>query len=172
MDGTRNNVYYYGQEILNYMRSFNEVISNFEYQGAKFYYTDGLPNFDNAPYRASYIDGPTGTPVVWDNSHEFSLVKKDGDNDKVTLDNDVLFMTELKDSKNDLYMYMLMNAIDPRNGDGGSRTDETVSVDFGSEYGWVAEYDCGQLRYVKLNNGVYEKTLSAGYAVYLIPIKN
>ena len=67
-------------------------------------------------------------------------------------------------------MYMVQNVIDPVNAKRGN-TDETVEVTFDSEYTYVAEFDCGKLRYVPLENGVYKKNLSAGYAVYLIPLK-
>jgi hypothetical protein len=77
-------------------------------------------------------------------------------------------MTELYDDDNDLYMYMAQNVIDPRNGEFG-RTDMNITVEFDG-YEWVAEFEDGNLTYVKLEDGVYSKTLSAGYAVYLIPL--
>jgi hypothetical protein len=65
---------------------------------------------------------------------------------------------------------MVQNVIDPDKSTLGD-TSMNVEADFGAEYSYVAEFDCGQLRYVPLENGVYKNTLSAGYAVYLIPLK-
>ena len=65
-----------------------------------------------------------------------------------------------------------MNPIDALYSETGKMhyTEITVSAEF-SGYEWVAEFDCGELTYVKLNNGKYTKTLSSGYAVYLVPLK-
>ena len=51
-----------------------------------------------------------------------------------------------------------------------SYTEMTVTADF-SGYDYVAEFDCGRLTYVKLQDGKYTKSLSSGYAVYLVPLK-
>ena len=162
-EGNKNEIYYYGQEILEYMTKFHEVISNYEYQGAKFYRVDGISTFDLSSYFSSVVDTITGTTVPFDNSHEFELVKG------VEYDNEIVLLSELKDEKNDLYMYMIQNVLDPRNGKIGN-TDLNVSVDFG-DYKWVAEFDTGVLRYVKLDNGVYNTSLSAGYAKFVVPIE-
>ena len=100
------------------------------------------------------------------NDWEHTLLKN------LTLDNDALLTTELKDEKNGLYMYMIMNAIDSLFAQNGKMryTDCTFTAEFPG-YDYVAEFDCGELRYVKLDNGKYTKSLSSGYAVYLIPLK-
>ena len=87
-------------------------------------------------------------------------------------DNDAMLVTELKDEQNDLYMYMVMNAIDSLFAQYGgmANTECTFTAEF-EGYDYVAELDCGELRYVKLDNGKYTKSLSSGYAVYLIPLK-
>jgi hypothetical protein len=67
---------------------------------------------------------------------------------------------------------MIMNAIDSLfaiKGDAAS-TECTFTAEFAG-YDYVAEFDCGELRYVKLDNGKYTKSLSSGYAVYLVPLK-
>lgn len=163
MNGEKTEIYYYGQYILDYLKNFHDIISNYEYQGAKFYRVDGVSTFDLSSYFSSVVDTITGTTVPFDNSHEFELVKG------VEYDNEIVLLTELKDEKNDLYMYMIQNVIDPRNAKIGN-TDLNVTVDFG-DYKWVAEYDCGNLRYVKLDNGKYNTSLSAGYAKFVIPLE-
>lgn len=162
-NGEKNEIYYYGQYILDYLKNFHEIISNYEYQGAKFYRVDGVSTFDLSSYFSSIVDTVTGTTVPFNNSHEFELVKG------VEYDNEIVLLSELKDEKNDLYMYMIQNVLDPRNGEIAS-TDLNVSVDFG-DYKWVAEYDCGNLRYVKLDKGIYTTSLSAGYAKFVIPLE-
>ena len=163
MNGEKNEIYYYGQYVLDYLKKFHDVISNYEYQGAKFFRVDGVSTFDLSSYFSSVVDTVTGTTVPFDNSHEFELVKG------VEYDNEIVLLSELKDENNDLYMYMVQNVIDPRNAKIGD-TDLNVTVDFG-DYKWVAEYDCGNLRYVKLDNGKYNTSLSAGYAKFVIPLE-
>jgi len=150
-DGTRTNIYYYGREVMSTAQSFANVILNYDYRGAALY-TKTPANFDTTLQTAYFVnDG-------------FDLIKG------VETDNDIALVTELYNQPNDSYMYMVQNVIDPRYSE-KSNTDNAISVDFGNEYEYVAEYDCGNLRYVKLNDGVYTKKLSAGYAVYLIPLK-
>ena len=67
-------------------------------------------------------------------------------------------------------MYMVQNIMDPRNST-EFNTAENVTVTFDSSYTYVAEIESGKISYVKLENGVYSKVLSAGYAVFLIPLK-
>lgn len=160
--GEKTNVYYAGQDVMSEAQKISDVILNYEYQGGKFYKKD-IATFDNS-FTSSQVDDKAFTSASWDNSHTFALLKD------VTFDNDVVFTTELYDEVNGLYMYMLQNIIDPNYGAVG-RTAETVTATFDSSYTYVAEFDNGNLSYVKLNKGVYTKTLAAGHAVYLIPLK-
>lgn len=162
--GEKTNVYYYGQEVMATAQKMSDILLNYEYQGGKFFITDDTPNFDVSVYTTSTPDYDTNTSAFYDNSHTFTQLKD------VAFDNDVVFTTELYDEVNGLYMYMLQNAIDPMNGQYG-RTAETVTATFDSSYTYVAELHGGEIEYVKLNKGVYQKTLSAGDAVYLIPLK-
>ena len=146
------------------MQKFAPVVLNYKYQGAKMF-TAPITNFSTTPYLSSYVESVTKTTFDWDNSYEFELLKE------VEQDNDIILSTELYDETNDLYMYMVQNVINPINSRKGNTTT-TVSVKFEDGYDWVAEYDCGELRYVPLKNGVYKTTLSAGYAVYLIPLQS
>lgn len=162
MSGEKTNVYYAGQDAMAEAQKLSDVILNYEFKGGKFYKKD-IATFDNS-FTTSIADTTAGTSAEWDNSHTFTLLKD------VAFDNDVVFATELYDSVNSLYMYMLQNMIDPLNGADG-RTAEKVTATFDSSYTYVAEFDEGRLSYVKLDNGVYTKTLSAGHAVFLVPLK-
>lgn len=155
-DGTRTNVYYYGKDVMSCVKKFSDVLMNYKFTGSKMYTAELIKNGT----AVQYTDGTR----EYDNSYEFKLLKG------VTQDNDAVLATELRDEKNDLYMYMLLNAMDPAYDSRGGETVMTITADF-TGYKWVAEYDCGELSYVKLNNGKYTKTLSAGYATYLIPLK-
>lgn len=160
-DGERTNIWYYGQQLMKEMQEFAPVVLSYDFKGAKFVQGDKI-QYGIGPYMNGEVIG--WKEVAWDNSHEFNLLKS------AKIDNDIALITELKDDENDLYMYMVQNVIDPIKGRAG-RTDMNVEVDFGSEYTHVAEFDCGHLKYVELTDGVYKNTLSAGYAVYLIPLK-
>lgn len=164
LQGKKTNVYYYGQEVMETAQKMSDIVLNYEYQGGKFFIVEGTPNFDVSVYTTSSPDYDLNTSAVYDNSYTFTLLKD------VAFDNDVVFATELYDGTNGLYMYMLQNAIDPINGQYG-RTAETVTATFDSSYTYVAELHGGEIEYVKLKKGVYQKTLAAGDAVYLIPLK-
>lgn len=162
--GEKNDIYYYGQSLISDVRKIENVILNYKYKGCKLY-TSSVATFNNQPYLMGGNDSKCLEEklLYFDNSYEFKLVKG------ITFDNDVTFMSELYDESNDLYMYALQNVIDPRNGADGN-TEQNYTVDFG-DYEWVAEYSDGELTYVPLEDGVYTRTLSAGYAVFLIPLK-
>ena len=162
--GEKTNLYYYGQELMANAQKMANVILSYDYLGGKFY-TATMPTGDISCYLSGPIETTvTNSGLMFDNSHEFALIEK------VEFDNDVVFVTELKDNENDLYMYMLQNVIDPANGEYG-RTTEKVSVQIGGGYTYVAELCDGRIEYVKLIDGKYTKTLSAGDAVYLVPLK-
>ena len=162
--GDKTNIWYAGKELMADMQKFAPVVLNYKYKGAKMY-TRTPSNFPLNAYLSSHVEAATGTTLDWDNSYEFAKLKN------IEQDNDVVLSTELYDEKNDLYMYMVQNVIDPVNSRKGNTT-MTVSVEFEEGYDYVAEFDCGELRYVPLKDGVYETTLSAGYAVYLIPLSS
>ena len=169
-DGKLSNIYYYAKESNAEAQKLAPVITNYEFQGSRLYTCDDpltqtnptVASFDYTPYFVSGLDTATNTVIEYKNVYKFSKVKS------VNIDNDIAFMTELYDDENDLYMYMAQNVVDPRNGAMG-RTDMNVTIEFDG-YEWVAQFEDGNLSYVKLEDGVYTKTLSAGYAVYLIPL--
>lgn len=173
-DGSLTNIYYYGQEAMSNAQAMSDIILNYEFLGSKFYTTE-IAIFDIS----CYLTGPAGNVSVldeegktkkissalnFDNSHEFQKVNQ------VKFDNDVVYVSELYDNDNDLYMYMVQNVIRPQNAQYG-RTDEKITITFDEEFTHVAELKDGNVKYVKLDDGKYQKTLSAGHAVYLIPLK-
>ena len=161
--GERTNIWYYGQQLMKEMQEFAPVVLSYDFCGSKFYFGDKI-QFGVANHLESTTQKETNTTLRWNNDYEFNKLKS------VKIDNDIALTTELYDKNNDLYMYMLQNVIDPVKSKIGN-TEMSVEADFGEEYSYVAEFDCGKLRYVPLENGVYKNNLSAGYAVYLIPLK-
>ena len=163
--GNLNDLYYYGKQIIEQYQSFANIALSYEYTGGKFFRTENVVSlFEVDQLTTNALDSVTKTRNEWDNSYELTLVKD------LEMSNEMMFLTELYDEDNDLYMYMVMNPIDPYYSAYGDTT-QVVTVDFGTEYEWAAEFDCGQLSYVKLDDGKYTKRLSAGYASYVIPLK-
>lgn len=158
-NGERTSVYYDAKSVNEGVRKFDQVLLHYDFQGAKFYLNTVI---QNAP-ATSYL-GTSALP--FNNTWEHTLLKK------LTLKNDVLLTTELKDEANDLYMYMIMNPIDSLYAQTGEMryTECSFTAEFPG-YDYVAEFNCGDLRYVKLDNGKYTNSLSSGYAVYLVPLK-
>ena len=157
--GNRTSVYYDAQSVNSAVHNFDHVLLNYKFQGAKFYLADMLQNASASAYLGT-------SALPFDNTHEHKLLTS------IEQSNDAVLTTELHDKSNDLYMYMVMNPIDSMySGDGTmDYTENTFTAEFAG-YDYVAEFDCGELRYVKLDNGKYTKSLSSGYAVYLIPLK-
>ncbi len=165
-DGEKTNVWYYAQSIMEEMKPLGKIINSYEFVGSDFVINeDGPINFTTSPYLTSNANAQ-GSQMQFRRGHmeNCELLKE------VKIDNDIALVSEFFDGKNDLYMYMLQNVINPIE-TGNGKTDMTVTATFDSEYEWVAEYNCGTINYVKLDKGVYSKTLPAGYAVYLIPLK-
>lgn len=164
-NGEKTNVYYYGQAAMKEAKFLSDIVYNYNWQGAKFIVNPNPDEmrFGTAAYLGSRADTNTGTNAPFDQSHEFTLVKN------VTIDNDILLLSELKDEKNNMYMYMVQNVLNPRDAQ-VDVTDVNVSVEFDATYEWVAEISDGVINYVKLDNGVYKNTLAAGYATFIVPL--
>ncbi len=162
--GNPTDAYYGTQRVLNEFRSFEKVILSYDFKGSKLFTGNGVAQYGTSGYFITNEDSATGTVMEFDNSYEFNVLKD------VKINNDISLVTELHDGENNLYMYMLMNAIDPYYSAFGN-TAMTVEANFGAEYEWVAEWERGVLNYVRLENGVYKKDLSAGYASFVIPLK-
>lgn len=167
-DGQKNNVYYYGQQLISEIRAIESILTAYEFTGAKLYTapkSEFKGNINQYLYTGEDpICDEDGRKIEFDNSYTLNRIKN------LTINNDIALVTEYKDSVNDLYMYMVQNIMDPRNST-EFNTAENVTVTFDSSYTYVAEIESGKISYVKLENGVYSKVLSAGYAVFLIPLK-
>ncbi len=165
-DGERTNVWYYAQSIMEEMKPLGKIINSYDFLGSDFVINKNGPiNFTTTPYLTSNGNA-TGSQMSFRRGYldNCTLLKS------VELDNDIALVSEFHDSTNDLYMYMLQNVINPIE-TGNGQTDMTLTATFDSSYTWVAEYDCGVINYVPLENGTYTRTLPAGYAVYVIPLK-
>ena len=159
-NGNRTSVYYDAKSVNEAVLAFDHILLNYKFKGAKFYFNKVLQN--------ASLDKYLGLDNIlpFDNSHEHKLLSG------ITQGNDAVLTTELYDSANDLYMYMVMNPMDILYSKDGTmqNTENEFTAEFPG-YDYVAEFDCGRLNYVKLDNGKYTKTLSSGYAVYLVPLK-
>ena len=98
-EGNKTSVYHNGKQINNAVRKFDHVLLNYEFQGAKMHLNNVIKNGSKSHYVSS-------DSMEFINTWEHTLLTN------LTQDNDALLVTELKDEKNDLYMYMIMNAID------------------------------------------------------------
>ncbi len=163
IDGSGNQtaVYTAGQKVIAEVKAFEKTILNYEYQGSNYF---GAPTFssttDALTETIGYAGGGTSTVNYANGTHTFALI------DNVTCTNDIAFVTELYDTENELYMYMLQNFIDPRNtGD----TTATITVNFNAEFK-VVEYKNGVKTETTLSGDSYSVTLDAGEAVYIIPL--
>ena len=166
-NGEPTEIYQFGSEVMAEAKAFEKVVLNYKFKGSNLY-TAPVAKFNNTPYITSDMPTSNPTTITYKKGYQFALIK-DFSKD-FTCDNDVAFITELFDENNDLYMYMVQNCIDPRNGKNGDTT-ENITVNFGTEYKYIAEFDAGHLTYHNLNNGVYSRTLSAGQAVFIVPLK-
>ena len=164
-DGEKTNVYYFGQAAMKEAKFLSNIVYNYDWLGSNFVITSGSMRFGTAPYLGSRLDTNTSTGAPFDLEHKFELI----DLEDVKIDNDIVYISELKDSKNDLYMYMIQNVLNPRDAEIDT-TDINVEVNFGTGYDWVAEISGGVINYVKLDGGVYKTSLSAGYANFVVPL--
>ena len=171
--GEKTHVYYAGQKLMGWAQKMGQIILNYDYQGAKFYFSEN-PTFGVERYLMGNVGSVTlatggesqnKSALTFDNTkHAFKLLKD------VKVSNSVAFVTELYDAENQLYMYMLQNSKDPSHGKDEDTSEDMVAT-FDSSYTHVAKIKDGNLSYVALNKGVYSETLSAGQAVYLVPLK-
>ena len=157
--GNKTSVYYDAKSINEAVKKFDHILLHYEYQGSRFYLNQTLQNAGATSYTGSSRFG------IYEQAEYTALTS-------LTMTNDAIYSTELKDEENGLYMYMLMNPIDVLYSANSvmSYTENTFTAEFAG-YDYVAEFDCGELTYVKLDNGKYTKTLSSGYGVYLVPLK-
>ena len=159
--GNTTEVYAAGQTVISEAKTLEKIILNYQYLGSNYYGTSDFEStLDALSATVNYSGGGSTTATYKNNTHDFALIKG------VTSTNDVVLVTELKDSVNDLYVYMLQNFIDPRN---SGDTVSTITVDFGEEFK-IIQYKNGVQTESIIFDGVYGITLNAGEAVYIIPL--
>ena len=105
-------------------------------------------------YNAEFINNSTVT-------NDFVKVSK------VEVDKESALVTELADSANSRYMYMVQNIVDPVYT--GSASWQTTTLTFNEGYNYAVVWRDGKQEVVKLVNNQYKVTQHPGQAVYVIP---
>ena len=150
-DGQKTSLYYIMQGLHKEMQKFAPVISSFKYSASK-----------------TYAHEPCLYPTNYLNIKDEKLaLVKDFECDQ----GDTALITELKDKSNMQYMYMVMNAMNPRYKADDNDIVMDYSIDFGPSFNAVEVYYRGKRNLYPLDNGVYKSTLDAGYAEYIMPYK-
>ena len=148
-DGTTTAVYDFMKTIMANNTAFAPTISHFDYNASK------VVGSNNGSQNNAHISWSSS--LTADVSFRFVT--------GVTTSLEYTLVTELYDSDNYNYMYMVMNTIDPN--EGGT---QTVTVTFDGTFDTVYVYDqTGVRTAVTLTNNTYTVTLTAGQAVYLLP---
>lgn len=147
--GEKTYIYDTMKEILAQNQQFANVIKQFNYQGVRYYVK--LPCIFNISH-------------LYDLDNSYTL-KKVTD---VSIDKEAALVTELYDSENDNYLYMVMNVLSGN--DKGSVAYQTNTITFSNEYTHVVVYKDGVGTPQKLEEGnKLTVELEAGQAVYLLP---
>lgn len=151
-NGTRTQTYYNAQIVNKEIQRMAHVLEHYRYQGM-----------------TTYIAAPTIYPSTYASVEDdsFALFTKD----KFTqTEGSIAVISELKDEKQDTYMYCVLNGFDPylrKNPENNLIMDYTI--DFGMGYNRADVYYRGHRHTVKLEDGIYRGSLDAGYADYIIP---
>lgn len=141
---TTNDVYEYAKEQLTIAQSFASIILSFEYNASALYGSSSERYFEN--YAVGF------------ENDEFEIAE-------VSFSEGMGLATELYDSVNGLYAYMLQNVLDTVYG----TATTTITATF-EGYTRAAVIIDGEVSYVDLEDGVYTVSLSNGQAVYVIPL--
>ncbi len=153
--GDKTNIYYYGQQAMKEVNAATKILGNFDYVSSKF-------------VRYSWFNISSKYAVTgFNNSRSFI-----GSINTVSVNNAATLVSEFADAKNGLNAYAIVNPIDEYTMTASNNYDVTATVTFDSGYDYVAEIYAGNVNYVKLNGNTYTRTLSPGYAVYLIPLNS
>ena len=86
---------------------------------------------------------------------------------KVEVDKEAALVTELVDSANNRYMYMVQNIVDPVYT--GSASWQTTTLTFNETYNYALVWKNGESQVVSLVDNQYKVTQHPGQAVYVIP---
>lgn len=155
ISGDKTNIYYYGQQAMKELNAAMKILGNFDYLSSKF--------VRYGSFNISSKYAVTG----FNNSRAFT-----GSINTVIVDNATALVSEFYDSQNGLNAYAIVNPIDEFTMTSSNNYDVTANLTFDSGYDYVAEIYAGGINYVKLDGGAYTKTLSPGYAVYIIPLNS
>ncbi len=153
-NGNTTEMYTYMTRIHQEMQDFAPVIMNFDYNTFGYYYNRGTVEFG-----VSYL---TSDPDD-ENYKNFAALK-----DVTVEDNDAAFVTELIDTKNNQYMYMLMNPQHPSNSK-YTDLDLHAVMSFASSYTKLEVWKEGKMTLVDLSDGKATFDIEAGHAVFVIP---
>ena len=127
---------------------FAPTVLSFKYN-ASGVYSQGL-----CKYGGTFVDNCTVTA-------DFVKVSK------VEVDKESALVTELVDSVNNRYMYMVQNIVDPVYTGAGSY--QTTTLTFNQSYNYAVVWSNGESQVVSLVDNQYKVTQHPGQAVYVIP---
>lgn len=160
--GKKTELYYSMQTIHKELRNWQNVITNFKYQGSQVVIQDPitLPQYE-------YLMN------IEKENDKFQYVDVENGGFK-TDEGGLFFLSELADKDDsNRKMYMVMNAANPTYRSYPDYKDynfnNNYTIKFDSKFNAAVVYYRGERRLVKLDNGVYNGKLEAGYADYIIP---
>ncbi len=153
--GEKTDIYYYYQKISQENNKFAPVKLNFKYQGSRVY---GKVNVgEKAEFFGDYCC------ETWiDNSYNFVKLKD------ITVDKEVVLVTESYDKENDRYMYCVQNIVDPAREDAPMVQTAVLTFD-SAKYQYAAIYRNGERTLQALENGELIIQNVAGEAAFVIP---
>lgn len=163
-DGEKTHIYELAKSAISYAQKLSDTLSSYSHVGANIYLHESVKNL-----RANYLgcgdyemENGGFIESEFDNSYKPSCIEK------VSFDKDILLVSEFE-SVDGNSLFTFQNVIDPI-----YKTDiRTMGVEiaFSREYGFAKVYDGEKFVVTPLENSVYKTQLSAGEAVWLIPIK-
>ena len=145
--GEKTDIYYYMQKILAENQKFAPVILSFEYTTSAAY---AAPLASFGTTNASSCRVGTFAKLA-----------------SVEIDKETALVTEMYDSENNRYMYMLQNIIDPQYK--ASTTYQKITIKFNESYEYAVVYKNAERYIVRMKDSTYTVSQNPGEAVYVIP---
>ena len=149
LNGEKTPIYDIMQNIMSNNQKYAPTILNFEFKKSGIFAC--LPMQTSATH-LQYVDL---------NNTSYTKVKS------VNVNKECALVNELYDQKNDRYMYMAMNILDPVYT--GSAVYETITLEFSKEYKYAQVYRDGETKYYKLKDSKLEIKAAPGEASFVIP---
>lgn len=143
---TKTEIYDLAKKETETAKKFEKTVLSFDYSAS------ALSGDKNSGYYADYTAGV--------DNDVFKKIK-------IANNANIALVTELYDSVNGLYMYMLQNVTDTIYAE-GEKARITLTAEF-TDYDRAAVIREGDTTFINLASGTYSVTLSAGEAVYVIP---